>query len=120
MGDIDEALNAEFYRPFDQDRWLPPPWSPDLIPLVNWEKAHGHDVRLACVSGRCRAVEYEADVLRSELARLRSVVAGVEALADEMLHTALTSKDHRSKCDDYNSVRVRLRSVLSDTKGEAQ
>ena len=91
MGDIDveaqdDALNAEFYRPFDQDRWLPPPpWKPALPALVNWEAAHGHDVRMKCyVEYGCQAIQYEADALADEVARLRSVVAGVEALADRL------------------------------------
>lgn len=49
------------YRPDDQlDRLGPPPWDMLDERVADWERAHGHDVRLSCDNWRCMVAEDEA------------------------------------------------------------
>jgi hypothetical protein len=96
------------YWPFDQATKLPPPpWKSDLPALVEWEAAHGHDVRLKCYPEfGCRVVEL---ALEAENARLREAVddarrwaAHLEAqnAAGLALHQSIPF-DSESVADDY-------------------
>lgn len=50
------------YVPFDQqDKLGPPPWDPLDEDLANWERAHGHDVRMKCYAEfGCQVIEGDA------------------------------------------------------------
>jgi len=50
------------YHPFDQEEKLgPPPWDPLDPAVADWERAHGHDVRLRCYAEYgCMRIEDDA------------------------------------------------------------
>lgn len=76
------------YRPFDQDRHLPPPpWQPDDPALIAWESAHGHDVRTKCYPEfGCQAIGYALDAVEEivEHARKISPSAGMAVYVTDL------------------------------------
>lgn len=50
------------YKPFDQEEKLgPPPWGALDEKVANWERAHGHDVRVKCYAEYgCQVIEADA------------------------------------------------------------
>lgn len=63
------------YRPFDQERHLPPPpWQPDDPALIAWESAHGHDVRTKCYPEYgCQAIGYALDAVEEIVEQARKI-----------------------------------------------
>ena len=66
------------YRPFDQDKHLPPPpWQPSDPALQAWEAAHGHDVRMKCYPEfGCQAIQAALDAVEELVANARKISSG--------------------------------------------
>lgn len=94
-----EGLVEPEYRPWDQRKHLgDPPWRPDDPAVREWERVHGHDVRLKCYAEfGCQVIEDEAFWLGYQrgkregvdLAALADDEAAVEAVAQAAVTNAV-------------------------------